>query len=74
MAVVGEQDINELKEDDAFFGFPVDARLGCFCDLETQDFYNIYDDFFAEEFKKNSIDKNDRSTGYWRLVEFLLAK
>lgn len=73
MAVTQYQEIEELKEDDDFFGFPVDAGLGCFCDLETQQFYtqfetefmqinpdgNIYDDFFAAEFKKNAIDQND---------------
>lgn len=80
MAVTEHQDIKELKEDDEFFGFPVDAGLGCFCDLETQQFYNhfdtdfmqrnpngnIYDDFFAAEFKKNAIDQNDpEDIGDW---------
>lgn len=80
MAVKEGQDINELKEDDEFFGFPVDAGLGCFCDFETQQLYNqfdtefmqrnpygnIYDDFFAAEFKKNAIDQNDpQDIGDW---------
>lgn len=80
MAVTEHQDINELKEDDEFFGFPVDAGLGCFCDVETQELYNqfetdfgqrnpdgnIYDDFFAAEFKKNAVDQNNpQDIGDW---------
>ena len=80
MALTEQQDINELKEDDDYFGFPVDAGLGCFCDLETQQFYNqfdtdfmqrnpegnIYNDFFAAQFKKNAIDQNDpQDIGDW---------
>ena len=73
MAVVDGQDIKELTDVDDFFGFPVDAGLGCFCDFETQKVYNkfetgfmqrnptgnIYDDFFAAEFKKNAISQSD---------------
>ncbi len=80
MAVTEHQDIKELTEDDDFIGFPVDAGLGCFCDAETQQLYNefytdfmqrnpeanIYDDFFAAEFKKNAIDQNDpQDIGDW---------
>lgn len=73
MAFVAGQNISELKGEDEFFGFPVDAGLGCFCDFETQELFtqfyrdflqkkpegNIYYDFFAAEFKKNAIDQND---------------
>lgn len=72
LAISDGDDISELK-DDEYLGFPVDAGLGCFCDVETQRWYdkwerefmekhpngNIYDDFFAAEFKKNVIDPND---------------
>ena len=72
LAIVDGQDVNELNEDD-FFGFPVDAGLGCFMDLKTKELFNIfnddffiknpdeniYDDFFAAEFKKNAMDQND---------------
>lgn len=65
-----EEDVKQLKENE-FFGFPVDAGLACFCDAETQDLYssfvdqfykanentNIYDDYFADLFKKNARDK-----------------
>jgi len=79
MAVTENQDVNELNDDD-FFGFPVDVGLGCFCDAQTQDlasrffteFYqkntdqNIYDDFFAAQFKENAIDKGDpNDIGDW---------
>jgi hypothetical protein len=73
MAVTKHQNLELLKEADEFFGFPVDAGLGCFCDLETQSLFdkferdfmqknpaaNIYDDFLAAEFKKNATDQND---------------
>lgn len=80
MAVSDQQNIQELEHDDEFFGFPVDAGLGCFCDVETQRFYsqfdtdfiqqnpdgNIHDDFFAAEFKKNANDQNDpHDIGDW---------
>jgi len=73
LAVREGEDINELTEDGDFFGFPVDAGLGSFFDiksgveylkfqedfLETNPNSNIYDDLFAEEFKKNAKDQND---------------
>ncbi|GAC1369105.1 MAG: DUF4241 domain-containing protein [Aquirhabdus sp.] len=74
-----ENKINELKGD-AYFGFPVDAGLGCFCDLQAQEAYskfmnefygsnpnaNIYDDYFAEQFKKNAKNQNDvNDIGDW---------
>jgi len=80
LALTGQEDISELTENDAYIGFPVDAGLGCFCDFETQKAYkqfdedfmrknpgaNIYDDFFAAEFKKNAIDENDpQDAGDW---------
>jgi hypothetical protein len=38
MALIEGQDAIKL-EDDWFFGFPVDVGLGCFSDLETQEWY-----------------------------------
>jgi hypothetical protein len=80
LAITANEEIKELKEVDDYYGFPVDAGLGSFCDLETQEycdkfyttFYernpdgNIYDDFFAAEFKKNAKDQNDsQDIGDW---------
>lgn len=73
LAVKDGENILELKNDDEFFGFPVDAGLGGFFDykagLEYNKFFddftsrnpngNIYDDFFAEEFKKNAKEPNN---------------
>lgn len=73
LALRDGEDFSELKEPSDFFGFPVDAGLGGFFDNEAgrayneflDDFYskhpddNIYDDFFAAEFKKNAIDPDD---------------
>lgn len=71
--------VKELK-DNEYFGFPVDAGLGSFCDNKTQSLYvkfeqeflennknaNMYDDFFADKFKENAIDKNDpNDIGDW---------
>ena len=72
LAISDGDDVSQLK-DEEYLGFPVDAGLGCYCDVETQEWYdkwardfmekhpggNIYDDFFAAEFKKNAIDADD---------------
>ena len=79
LAAHNDNDIADLKEDE-FVGFPVDAGLGCFCDPETKkfnneftdEFYkknpngNIYNDFFAAEFKKNAVEQDDpEDIGDW---------
>jgi len=57
-----ERKLSTLK-DDEYFGFPVDACLGCFCDHQAQLAYakfsanflvknpdsNMYDDYFAAD-------------------------
>ncbi|MBB1194222.1 hypothetical protein DNC80_11170 [Flavobacterium sp. SOK18b] len=80
MALRAEDDINELTDEADYFGFPVDAGLGGFYDFQSGKVYqkfesdfmkanpegNIYDDFFAEEFKKNAKDQNDSTdSGDW---------
>ncbi|MBL7909966.1 MAG: DUF4241 domain-containing protein [Bacteroidia bacterium] len=79
LALLEGQDIKNLSTEDSFYGYPVDAGLGCFCDFETQDNYlkfdrdfysknpngNIYDNFFAGEFKKNADPTNPHSIGDW---------
>jgi hypothetical protein len=66
MATKAEDDLSELTDEADYFGFPVDAGLGAFFDYQTGKEYqkfesdfmklnsegNIYDDFFAAEFKK----------------------
>lgn len=74
------ENVTDLKEEGDFFGFPVDAGLGGFFDYEAGQQYlrflddfmkkhpdgNIYDDFFAFEFKKNARDPNDpKDDGDW---------
>ncbi len=85
LAVRDGEDISELGEHADFFGFAVNAGIGAFFDFQTgieynqfiEDFMlrnpngNIYDDFFAAEFKKNAIDQNDpKDIGNW--VNFYL--
>ena len=79
LATTEGQDVKELKHDDEFFGFPVDAGLGCFMDTETRKFYNefddnfmkqnpagnLYDDLLADEFKKNADLNNPTDIGDW---------
>ena len=80
LAVTENDNVNELQEKDAFFGFPVDTGLAGFFDYQTSlafdkfqnDFYkqepakNIYDDYFEAEFKKNSVPKdNPNAVGNW---------
>jgi len=80
MALVDGQDTGILV-DDQFFGFGVDAGLGCFCDVQSQKYYNewadelrtqdqyediVYNDFIAPGFKKNSKDPgNADEIGDW---------
>ena len=74
-----ESKVSTLK-DDEYFGVPVDAGLGCFCDHQAQLAYarfsadfmaknpeaNMYDDYFAAEFKKNAIKQDDpNDIGDW---------
>jgi hypothetical protein len=75
-ALIGNENLDGVKEDD-FFGFHVDAGLGCIADAVAlpefdkfiADFNvdNIYDDYFAELFtqsyKENS--NNQRDPGDW---------
>ncbi len=75
-ALIGNENLEGIKEDD-FFGFFVDAGLGCIADAEVlQEFDkflgelnvdNIYDDYFAglfaESYQKNP--KNQREGGDW---------
>ncbi len=80
MALLSDQDVDILTDEEEFFGFPVDAGLACLCDAANQKHYNqfdedfmirnpkgnIYDDHLAEEFKKNSNKPNDpRAIGDW---------
>jgi len=79
------EDISTLEGNGDFFGFAVDAGLGGFFDLKAGLEYltfinkfveehpngNIYDDFFAFEFKKSAKDKNDPSD-YGNWVNFTL--
>ncbi|MDR2237207.1 MAG: DUF4241 domain-containing protein [Chryseobacterium sp.] len=75
-ALTGDEDLEDLGPDD-FFGFIVDAGLGCIADAEAVPFIdqfisalnveNIYDDYFAELFAKSYRDNpaNQRELGDW---------
>lgn len=75
-ALLGNENLEGIKEDD-FFGFFVDAGLGCIADsealLEFDRFLaglnvdNIYNDYFADLFAKNYQEnpKNQRDGGDW---------
>lgn len=80
LALRDEEDLTDIPEDDAFFGFPVDAGLGGFFDEQAGKAYNrfvdnwheqnpgknIYDDFFAAQFKKNATNPDDpQDYGDW---------
>ena len=68
LAVTGEEDLSEVEEGE-FFGYPVDAGMGCVCDEETakkylayekelekdnEDFDNRYDDLFSDLLEENA--------------------
>lgn len=80
LALRDGEDISTLEGNGDFFGFAVDAGLGGFFDYKAgieynkfiDDFIdknsngNIYDDFFAAEFKKNAIEpENANDCGNW---------
>ena len=84
LALTAKQHLEDLKGDQ-IFGFPVDAGLGCFVDLQTRDLFNqydasftkkdktwnIYDEVLAAEFKKNASNPTDpNDPGDW--VNFYL--
>jgi hypothetical protein len=85
LALQENENVDELVEDDSFFGFSVDAGLASFFDYQTgleydkfqNEFYkknpgkNIYDDFFDAEFQKNTLNKNDPTeVGNWINYKF----
>lgn len=80
MALTDENDTDALKHEDDYFGFPVDAVLGCFCDVRSQEDYiqfvrefyashphgNIYDAIFSPAFKANAKNPADPlAVGDW---------
>lgn len=68
-ALKGDENLADV-DSDSIFGFNVDAGLATIVDTKTRDAYcdfvddwcknnqnkNIYDDFFAEEFKKSKLE------------------
>lgn len=85
LAIQENESINELIEDDSFFGFSVDSGLASFFDYQTgleydkfeNQFYknnpgkNIYDDFLDAEFQKNKLNKDDvTEVGSWINYKF----
>lgn len=75
-ALIGNENLDGVKEDD-FFGFHVDAGLGCIADAEALPEFdkfiadlnvdNIYDDYFAELFTQSYKENpnNQRDAGDW---------
>lgn len=75
-ALIGIEDLEDVTEDD-FFGFSVDAGLGCITDAEVLPFVdqfvastdvdNLYDDYFAGIFAQSYKDRpdNQRDAGDW---------
>ena len=81
LALVGNEDLTELKDADDFFGFGVDAGLGCICDqafveefkrywqerLAQEEDINPYDDLFSDLLERNAQEYPllQRSGGDW---------
>lgn len=79
-ALAGYENLENVEEGD-FFGFYVDAGLGCICDKKLHDLYcdfnekwlkenpdgNLYDNYFADLFQKSYEDnpKYQRDGGDW---------
>ena len=54
LGVVGNEDLNEELEDDEYYGFIVDAGMGCILDIETQKKFKEY--WAIRESEENGID------------------
>lgn len=81
MAVVEGDDLTKLNDDESFFGFGVDAGMGCFADvnaqqafkaywqtrLEEDDSIDPYNDLFDDELDKSyqNQPQYQRSGGDW---------
>ncbi|UTC51679.1 DUF4241 domain-containing protein [Treponema sp. OMZ 855] len=79
-ALIGNEDLDNV-DGESFFGFNVDAGLATVVDVKTRDAYcnfesrwanenpdkNIYDDYFAKEFKKSYVanPRFQRDGGDW---------
>ena len=75
-ALIGIEDLEDVTADD-FFGFSVDAGLGCITDADVlpsvdqfvaeTEVDNVYDDYFAEIFAQSYKDHpdNQRDAGDW---------
>ncbi|MGN7756624.1 DUF4241 domain-containing protein [Chryseobacterium sp. 22532] len=75
-ALIGIENLEDLNEGD-YFGFMVDAGLGCITDAEVLPYFdkfltevnveNIYDDYFAEQFAQSYQEhpQNQRELGDW---------
>lgn len=80
-ALVGNENLDTLEEDGDYFGFCVDAGLGCICDETLHQLFcdwmeqwskehpggNTYDDYFAALFDENyrSHPEYQRKGGDW---------
>ena len=81
LAMIGDEDLDEELEEDEFFGFFVDAGMGCVADLKTQEAFQAYwaqrqqeeedidpyNDLFCELLEENYQlhPKYQRSSGDW---------
>ncbi len=75
-ALIGIEELEGVTADD-YFGFPVDAGLGCIADVEALPYFdkylselnvdNVYDDYFAGLFAQSYREnpKNQREAGDW---------
>src|ERR1700753_180307 len=72
LALKTNDDVSKLTEPGAYFGFPVDAGVGCFWDKKTCDAYlamdnelyksrkeNMYDLYLEAELKKSAVNPQD---------------
>ena len=80
-ALTGKEELSDLDEGGDYFGFNVDAGLGCICDQEVRDVFrafldrwekenpegNFYTDYLAALFAENyrAHPEHQRETGDW---------
>lgn len=58
IALTGGEDLSEIEEGD-FFGYPVDAGMGCVCDYEAAEKYLDYENKLIKEMGGNFNNRYD---------------
>ncbi|MBQ8966012.1 DUF4241 domain-containing protein [Ruminococcus sp.] len=67
LALTGDEDIEEFRTftEGDYFGFPVDAGLGCFCDVKAQEAFLRFEDALHKKHGKDFNTYNDYMAAFF---------